>query len=318
MTKKTDNEQSQPVQEPTTASLAGKGMDALKERIERMRKNSPLREPGELAGRGPLPPRPMQAPVAQTPTQPQDLEQCTLPGVPKTPTGTAPMGNQLARTPLFAPIKRGRRQVIDKAKLPSPDGIDLWYFGRQLDTGDQDIYLTALMLAKGKEPDEPIVINRAELLKLTGRKADGRTYQWLMQSFERISTGRLFYDTPEERGSTPLVGPLRYKKETGEYYFTIPKDSLRAFGFNQFGFVDMKQRCQIGIGLAKWLQCYAVSHAKGEHRVSVQNLQDWSGFTGRTRQFRANLQEALADLVRVAALESWEFYEEDKKVKWIR
>lgn len=50
------------------------------------------------------------------------------------------------------------------------------------------------------------------------------------------------------------------------------KDSLRAFGFNQFGFVDMKQRCQIGIGLAKWLQCYAVSHAKGEHRISVQNL----------------------------------------------
>ena len=228
------------------------------------------------------------------------------------------MGNQLARTPLFAPITRGRRQVIDKAKLPSRDDIALWYFGRQLDTGDQDVYLTALMLAKGIEPDTPIVINRAEFLKLTGRKADGRTYQWLMQSFERISTGRLFYDTPEERGSTPLIGPLRYNKETREYYFTVPKESLRAFGFEQFGYVDMERRRHLGVGLAKWLQCYAVSHAKGEHRVSVEHLQYSSGVTGRTRQFRATLQEALADLVKTGILQSWELYERETKVKWIR
>ena len=323
MTRKKDTDPATPTQAADILP-AGHGLDAIKARIDKMRQQSPVREPGEPAGRGPLPARQEAAPAPATPApppsppKPAELEQCTLPGVPAAPKGKAPMGNQLARTPLFAPIKRGRRQVIDKAKLPSPDGIALWYFGRQLDTGDQDIYLTALMLAKDIEPDTQIIINRAEFLKLTGRKADGRTYHWLMQSFERISTGRLFYDTPEEQGSTPLVGPLRYNKETYNYYFTIPRESLRAFGFNQFGYVDMEQRRQIEVGLAKWLQCYAVSHAKGEHRVSVENLQDWSGFTGRTRQFRGNLQEALADLVRVGVLQSWEFYEREKKVKWIR
>lgn len=323
MTRKKDTDPATPTQAADIIP-AQHGLDAIKARIDKMRQQSPVREPGEPAGRGPLPAQQETALAPATPApppsppKPAELEQCSLPGVPSAPKGKAPMGNQLARTPLFAPITRGRRQVINKAKLPSPDGITLWYFGQQLDTGDQDVYLTALMLAKEMKPDTPIVINRAGFLKLMGRNVDGRTYKWLMQSFERIATGVLFYDIPEERGSTPLVGPLRYNKETGDYYFTIPKESLRSFGFNQFGYVDMEQRRQIEVGLGKWLQCYAVSHAKGEHRVSVENLQDWSGITGRTRQFRATLQKALADLVKAGVIKSWEFYGHDKKVKWIR
>lgn len=257
---------------------------------------------------------------ARAKAQAQEPEQHTLPGVPMTPKGTVPMGNELARTPLFAPIKSGRRKVIDMARLPSPESVALWYFGKQLDVGDQDTYLTALMLAKGVAPETPIVINRTEFLRLMGRKVGGSGFKWLEQSFMRVSTGRIFYDTPEEKGSTPLLGPLRYDKATEDYYFTIPAESLRAFGIRAFGYVDMEKRKQIAskADLAKWLQCYAVSHAKGEHRVSVANLMTWSGFEGRTRQFRGNLETALAELVRVGVLESWRLYEDNKKVMWIR
>ncbi|WP_243438499.1 hypothetical protein [Fundidesulfovibrio soli] len=246
--------------------------------------------------------------------------QGTLPGVPVTPKGTAPMGNKLARTPLFAPIKRGRRKIHDMVRLPSPGGISLWYFGKQLDVSDQDTYLTALMLAKGVASDTPIKINRTEFLRLLGRKIGGSGFKWLEQSFARISTGRLFYDTPDEQGSTPLIGPLRYDKGAEEYYFTIPADSLRAFGVKSFGYVDMEKRRQIAnkAELAKWLQCYAVSHAKGEHRVSVANLKAWCGHEGRVRDFRNYLATALAELVRVGILGSWGFYEDNGKIKWFR
>ena len=255
---------------------------------------------------------------ARAKAQAQESEQHTLPGVPYTPKGTAPVGNELARTPLFAPIKRGRRKIHDKTRLPSPEGVSLWYFGKQLDMGDQDTYLTALMLAKGLPPDMPVKINRAEFLRLMGKKKGGSGFRWLEDSFERVSTGRLFYDTPEKKGSTPLLGPLEYDKDTEEYFFTVPEKSLRAFGFQAFGYVDMEKRRMIGIDLAKWIQCYAVSHEKGERRVSLVNLKAWSGFEGRTRQFRANLIEALDELIRVGILDSWEFYEDGKKVKWIR
>ena len=258
---------------------------------------------------------------ARAKAQAQEPEQHTLPGVPVTPKGTAPMGNELARTPLFAPIKRGRRKIHDMTPLPSPEGVSLWYFGKQLDVGDQDTYLTAIMLAKGLPADTPVRINRAEFLRLMGRGQSGKAYKLLQQSFTRVSPGRLFYDTPQEEGSTPLLGPLRYDKEAEEFYFTIPKESLRAFGFQAFGYVDMEKRRLIAgknAELAKWLQCYAVSHKKGEHNISITNLKAWSGYEGRVRDFRTYLATALDELVRVGVLETWSFYDEDNKIKWIR
>ena len=45
---------------------------------------------------------------------------------------------------------------------------------------------------------------------------------------------------------------------------------------------------------------------------------EWSGVEGRERQFRGRLKEALTELVEVGIIQSWGFYEHDKKVKWIR
>jgi len=82
----------------------------------------------------------------------------------------------------------------------------------------------------------------------------------------------------------------------------------------------MEKRRQIAskAELAKWLQCYAVSHAKGEHRVSLSNLKAWCGYEGRVRDLRSYLATALAELVRVGILVSWGFYENKQKNKWFR
>lgn len=323
MTRKKDTDPVTPTQAADIIPAGpGHGLDAIKARIDKMRQQSPVREPGEPAGRGPLPtrkePEPAPTPVTPPPLKPAEIEQCTLPGVPAAPKGKAPIGNQLARTPLFAPIKRGRRKIHNMSQLPAPQGIKLYYFGTQLDVGDQDTYLTAIMIAKGEPPNTRIRINRSEMLRLMGKKKSGAAFNWLAMSFRRIATGQLFYDTPTKEGSTPLLGPLEYDKETEEYYFIIPDASLRVFGFNDFGYVDMEKRRLLGVDLAKWLQCYAVSHAKGEHKISVENLMEWSGFEGRERQFRGRLKEALTELVEVGIIQSWGFYEHEKKVKWIR
>jgi hypothetical protein len=112
MTRKKDTDPATPTQAADIIP-AGHGLDAIKTRIGKMRQQSPVREPGKPVGRGPLLARPEPAPTQATPPplKPAELEQCTLPGVPAAPKGKAPIGNQLARTPLFAPIKRGRRKI---------------------------------------------------------------------------------------------------------------------------------------------------------------------------------------------------------------
>lgn len=325
MTRKKDTDQAAPKQAAEIIS-AGYGLDAIKARIDKMRQQSPVREPGEPAGRGPLPVRAIPALGSDAPspvvTDPEILPPA-ITTVPNTPTDTSPISNELARTPLFAPIPRGQRETYFKRKLPSPEGINIWYSGQQLDMGDQDTYLIALMMAKGSPPDTPIKINRSEFIRLMGKKKSGASFKWLSESFDRISSARLYYshNDTDRYVSIPLLGPLIY--ENGDYYFTIPMLSLKTFDSKKFGYIEWKKRRKIEISLSKWLQGYALSHAKGEHRITIAKLQAWSTAAtdlagSRERQFRAKLKEALAELAQLGFLRSWELYDRETKVKWIR
>lgn len=264
--------------------------------------------------------KPSKRKAPMEPEQPQ--EQLTLPGVvPKTPGETSPLSNYLARTPLFAPIKRGRRAMLDKARLPSPAGFNVHYSGKQLDMGDQDVFLLAVKMAAGRAPGEDIEIHRADFLRALGwQSLSDRAYKWLAEVFDRLSTGRVFLESDEIKASLPLLGALILRKGKGVYTFSIPKDTMAIFAGQAFGYISLKPRRALAkrIDLAKWVQGYAMSHAAGVHLVSLENLVSWSGYQGRIRDFRDALAEALDELKRVGVFHEWAFLERKKKVRWVR
>lgn len=250
-------------------------------------------------------------------------QQGILPGVtvPKTPGDTAPMNNYLARTPLFSPIKRGARKMLDRVRLASPEGCNAFYTGKQLDMADQDGYLALLQLAAEVGPDQPVILNRAELLRRMGWKTVSKAaYAWIDGLFARLATGTIELDTPKLRAWARLMGKGQINKETGEFQFSIPAESLTLFGGQTYAFVDLAKRRALEkrADLAKWIQTYAASHAPGQHSVSVENLHKWSGSQQRMRDFREGLAEALDELRRVGVLTAWEFAERQKKVRWNR
>lgn len=252
-------------------------------------------------------------------------EQALLPGVtvPKTPGDTAPLNNHLARTPLFSPIKRGRRKMLDKAPLVGPSGNRAaFYSGKQLDMADQDVYLLALQMASGVGPGEHITVHLGEFMRRLGRKSDGASgLAWLKTVFERISTGRLFFENEDDFVSIPLLGALHISKRSQVWGFDIPSETLHLFLGQSYGYVDMAKRRALArrVDLAKWVQGYAMSHdARYQHAVSLENLHKWSGYEGRMRDFRNYLAEALNELRRVGILTSWEFAERKKIVRWNR
>jgi len=252
----------------------------------------------------------------------QTQKQLLLPSVvPKTPGETSPLSNYLARTPLFSPIKRGRRAMLDKTRLPSPDGFSVHYSGKQLDMGDQDVFLLAVKLAAGHGPGERIEIERADFLRTVGwGKLGSSGYKWLGEAFERLSTGRVFLESAKIKASLPLLGALVLDKEKGVYAYSIPEETMAIFVGQAFGYVDLKARRALAkrVDLAKWVQGYAMSHEPGLRRVKVENLLSLSGFQGRLRDFRDSLTEALDELKRVRVLQDWGFEDRKKKVRWIR
>lgn len=256
--------------------------------------------------------------------------QSLLPGivVPRTPGETAPMSNYLARTSLFAPIRRGRRVMHDKQQLHSPEGIDVLYSGKQLDMADQDVYLTALRLAAGVKPGDKIVINRAAFLRMLGYKHNpgARDYKWLEEAFYRISTGRVLIEAKNIKANLPLIGALLFDERSGDYYFTIPMETYALWAKNLYGYIDLEKRHALerNVPLSKWLQSYAQSHAPGIHTISMELLHHWCGYGGRLRDFRESLVVALEELTRVGILKSWEIQirgagrQKKNMITWVR
>lgn len=244
--------------------------------------------------------------------------QMTLPGVsvPRTPGETAPMSNYLARTSLFAPIRKGRRVMHDKQMLHSPEGIDVLYTGKQLDMADQDVYLTALRLAGGIKAGDKIVINRAAFLRMLGYKHNpgARDYKWLEESFYRISTGRVIIKAKHIEANLPLMGALLSDTRSGDYYFTIPRETYALWAKNLYSYIDLEKRHALerNVPLSKWLQSYAQSHAPGVHTISMDLLHLWCGYGGRLRDFRDSLTGALDELTRVGILATWSIQERGK------
>ena len=241
---------------------------------------------------------------------------------------TSAIPNYLARTPLFAPIRAGRRKIHDNELLPSPNGVEIRFSGPQLDMADQDVFLLALKLAQGTNLNEPVRCNRSEFLKALGWKTSGKerrafgksAYEWLDQSFQRLAIGTLHIKTKRFKAHLSLVAEWLQDENSGQWEFIIGGKILDLFQNKEYAFVYLAKRRQLGrrVDLAKWLQSYAATHRRGLHRVSVADLKKWCGYASPFRKFREALAQALAEMERLQIVISVLFYKEQTMVQWVR
>lgn len=239
--------------------------------------------------------------------------------IPKTPKGTAPINNELARSPLFSPIQKGRRNFRDNELLISHGGVEIRYTGKRLDMSDQDVLLNALRYAATHQPDSDIRINRSKFLSEIGIKKAGASYKQLEDKFRRLGSAIVTVKTKSYYVQYPLLGGILIDEYSGELIFSIPKRSLSFFIENAFGYVNMERRIALEHkkDLAKWIQSYSVSHAKGKHVVDIHELYKITGAISELKKFKFNLKEALQELVRVGEFEKAEI-RADGKVEWFR
>ncbi|VVE54394.1 plasmid replication initiator TrfA [Pandoraea anhela] len=235
--------------------------------------------------------------------------------------------NYIARTPLFAPIPRGLRKMHDDALLPSPEGFEVRFSGKQFDMGDQDVFMLALRYAQGVDLNHSVKCDRAQFLRDLGW-APGKNgsfgksaYAWLDGSFKRLTTGTLHIKTKRYTANLSLIAEWTQDNQTGMWEFTIGARVRVLFSNNEYAFVDVAKRKLIEhrVDLSKWLQCYASTHAPSiPHRVSVESLKRLCGYASPTRKFREALSEALCELERLKILIDHQFYREGAMVQWTR
>lgn len=235
--------------------------------------------------------------------------------------------NYLARTPLFAPIRSGQRRMHDRSLLASPEGVEVMFTGKQLDMADQDVFMLALKWARGVDVNTPVRCSRAEFLKALGWEPSQKTgafgksaYTWLDESFDRLTSAKLTIETARYKARLVLVSSWVEDTKAGEWELTLDGKILALFQTNEFSFIDLAKRRRITtrVDLAKWLQSYAASHKRGCHRISVEKLKEWCGYSSPTRKFREAIRDALNELERVEILSHVSFYKDETMVKWCR
>ncbi len=231
------------------------------------------------------------------------------------------MPNHLARSSLFAPIKSGTRQIHEKALMASRVDASIYYSGHQLDMADNDVFLQALRVAQGERLGDTIYFNRAQFLREIGRTTGKSQYEWLQESFYRLTSGTVLIHTKRYKAALHLIDGYALDEETGEYWLRMNPEIIKLFGHMEYGLVDMNTRLRIGRkqDMAKWLQNYVATHEEGKtHVISAQLLQLWSGSTGRLRDFQArSLLKALQELERLGLIRDPQI-RSDGKVSWLR
>jgi hypothetical protein len=227
--------------------------------------------------------------------------------------------NYIARSPLFAPVRPGRRKRRNEL-LPSPRGFTIHFDGEQLDQADCDVFMQLVHEARGKTLGEPFVLNRADFLDRIGRANGGKNYGWLDNAFERLTKAHLKVESARYKLNTNLLLRTLVDKETGQFQAVLDREIIKMFSGAEYSLLDWHKRTMIErrVDLAKWLQNFACSHERGLQRWVVANLRHWSGYNSPLRKFREALHEALTELQRVGVIAGHTFYEADAKVRWTR
>jgi len=214
--------------------------------------------------------------------------------LPLWPEAVRAVPNGFLRSALFAVIQRGARRYMQRDRIATLEGIEIFYTGQRLDQGDLDLWEMLLHIARPQGLGNECRVTAYQLLKALGKTDSGKNRDILDIRFSRmkatgvdVQVGRYGYE-----GS--LIDEVYRDKKTMEYVFRLNAKLRILFEPDQFTQIDWEVRRELdGKPLAQWFHGFYASHAK-PYPVSVAKLHELSGSNCEAlNDFRPKLRKAL-------------------------
>lgn len=220
------------------------------------------------------------------------------------------MPNHIARSSLFAPVARGRKQIHKDAILVSRSDATIKFWGEQLDEAQADVWMQAMHEAIKVPLGEPVVINRASFLRAIGRHTGKFEYDWLHRTMQTLAFAMLIIEVHKDGKQKLSIGRTRalhliegfeLDQESEEYTLNIDPRWRGMYGNKEFSLIDWKKRLQFGQRqeMAKALQRLAATSSDSVQRYALDWLKGKLGYTGRMRDFKDALEAAMRELERL-------------------
>lgn len=220
--------------------------------------------------------------------------------------------NTVLRGSLFGVSQR--RAVAKKRELlAAVEGIEIRFKGERFNQTDLDLWEMLLHLARQQPLGNRVEFSAHSLLKELGRDTAGKEHEKLKEDIARLRSGTVEVTWTEE-GKTFGGGLVSdyFRDEVTQRYVVVFDQKMLGLYEGGYSYVNWEQRQALGNNsLAKWLHGFYASHAE-PFPYKVDTIRILCGSTnGVLRDFRRSLKAALAELVEIGAIRSWEIDKND-------
>ncbi|MBS0174319.1 MAG: hypothetical protein JSR64_09820 [Nitrospira sp.] len=225
-----------------------------------------------------------------------DVQQLALPFWPEHLRGVPTAALYSA---LFAPIRKGARQAVQREKIASISGYKIIYTGFRLDQADLDVFEHVLHMFRrgtGDSLGHAVKFSTREMLKAIGRDAGKSQREWLLRSLSRLQACAVEIQKDHLAYSGALIQEIARNDDDGTQVLILNPRLMALFdaGYSQ---ISWKQRQALSKRpLAQWLHGF-VSNQQRPLSFKLEDLAKYadSGYA-RERDFRNALDAAAADI----------------------
>ena len=214
--------------------------------------------------------------------------------------------NAMLRGALFPAIQGKHRQYLRDALIRTPQGIEIYFTGDQLDQADLNVWQLSVEFARNSPLGNECEFSANHFLKTLNRQTGKHDHEWLRRSLGRLTHGLVsIVHGDHEYFGTLISGGIRNRR-TGKYRLRLNPDLIQLYHSGRWSSVNWRQRHLLRRKpLALWLHGYYASHTH-PYPTKISTLRDMSG--SRTRHlgsFRQSLEQALDELKKIGAVHAW-------------
>ncbi len=242
-----------------------------------------------------------KTPPIKTPDNP-DKEKLSLDAWPEAVRGVP---NVALRSALFG-VSNTRKVYQKRTVIASVEGYEIRFLGTSFNQTDLDVWEMLLHLARLEPLGTKVEFTAHSLLKELGRSTGGKDHEQLKEELARLGSGWTeITDTKAKKTfAGNFISSFVRDDETERYIITFNSATLKLYE-SGYTLIDWDQRQALGKNnLAKWLQGFYFSHAK-PYPYKVETIYRLCGSVAELKEFRRMLRIALAQLVKVGAIEGW-------------
>ena len=279
--------------------------------------------PGDDHTSGKLSPQPNRLELQEPSTLPPEIAESfrrirvslekdskLLPGWPE---GKREAPNEILRSALFTVKNRNQpRPYLKDVDVVVIGEGRIRYRGEELRQDDELVWLHLIHLAKGKPLGQCVEFTPYSFLKDIGWPPSGQSYHRLRTCIVRMVATAIQISS-KRLGLTVAVSMI-HRAEFEDPELRLPLKRWRIwvapemqilFGDQAFTLIDLGQRRSLPDGIASKLHSYWSSH-RDPFPVKVETLQRLCGSEMILKHFKAQLVNALGQLLVVGFLRSWE------------